>query len=256
MSSFIPDERSLSGRIEISRNLKLMRKKVLNAKPCVNSIQDANLLPSAWRRNVYRANADTRKTKEDIKSRKARPASARSRTAMSFSSPPETLGLARVLSANRRKAQNVDYSNVVHTKQLTKMYNSIGNIKSSIPVERGDSGRTSARQKGFANRVSINWETGIVSAPSSPSRGKTKEKRTTKTKRPQSAPARRNVRSLRSEQCRAYKEAIKDYIVENSIYEEEKLQQLFENYKKDKQQENEDIIIRAIEELKLELNVA
>ena len=84
----------------------------------------------------------------------------------------------------------------------------------------------------------------------------TKAERKKATRRPQSAPVRRNAKSLRNEQCRAYKEAIKDYIVENSLYEEEKLQELFENYKKDKQEENEDIIIRAIEELKLELNVA
>ena len=59
-----------------------------------------------------------------------------------------------------------------------------------------------------------------------------------------------------SEKCRAYKEAIKDYIVENAIYEEERLQELFENYKREKQKENEDIVVRAIEELKLQLNVA
>ena len=116
----------------------------------------------------------------------------------------------------------------------------------------------SSRHKGFTNRVSIDWESGhIFSAPASPLKGspKTPGKKSV-SRRPQSAPVRRNVKNLRNEQCRAYKEAIKDYIVENSLYEEEKLQELFENYKKDKQEENEDIIIRAIEELKLELNVA
>ena len=114
-----------------------------------------------------------------------------------------------------------------------------------------------ARHKGHPTRVSIDWNTGhIFSAPTSPLKGTPKAERKKATRRPQSAPVRRNAKSLRNEQCRAYKEAIKDYIVENSLYEEDKLQELFENYKKDKQEENEDIIIRAIEELKLELNVA
>ena len=43
--------------------------------------------------------------------------------------------------------------------------------------------------------------------------------------------------------------------MDNSIYEEQRLHELFDNYKKEKQKDNEDIVLRAIEELKIELKV-
>ena len=260
----MPDERSLSGRIEITRNLKMMRKKILNAKPTL--CFDNPIEPRSWRNRTIRNSASK---PNEGKAPRSRPQSARSannrnrKVDLTFSSSPQTLGLARVLSANRRKAQHVDYSKVVHTKNLSKMYTKIDNMESDLkkfkaPLERDT--RSPSRKKGFNNtRVSIDWETGFVSsAPTSPFAIKERPK---KSRRPQSAPAKRRgggskPKSLKStEQTRAYKEAIKDYIVENSIYEEERLHQLFENYKKEKRNQNEDVVVKAIEELKLELNI-
>ncbi|QDZ17598.1 hypothetical protein A3770_01p01160 [Chloropicon primus] len=130
------------------------------------------------------------------------------------------------------------------------MYTKIQNMRSDLSdLDSGSS--TPRKKKTKTNRISIDWESGhVYSAPASPFSTKKKPKR------PQSAPPRQRIKATTSKpECRAYKEAIKDYICENSIYEEERLHELFESYKREKQKENEDVVIRAIEELKIELNV-
>ena len=261
MSSFLPDERSISGRIEITRNLAMMRKKILAAKPTLRTLPESE--EGTWhrtKRSTYKNGGPA-----EGKATTSRPQSAKkNRKVCTFTSPPATLGLARVLSANRRKAQMVDYSHVLYNKNLAMMYSKIENMQSDLKqLQKADNDwEVQGGRKKFHTRVSIDWESGhINSAPQSPF--STKKKRTAR-RRPQSAPPQRTKTSTSrpkptsgsSEKCRAYKEAIKDHIVENAIYEEERLQELFENYKREKQKENEDIVVRAIEELKLELNVA
>lgn len=122
-------------------------------------------------------------------------------------------------------------------------------MKSELRPREGDLDNGARRRKKTKpRRTHIDWESGeVFSAP----------------RRPQSAPPQKHrIRpssaasgSKKERQVAAYKDAIKDYIVDNSIYEEQRLHELFDNYKKEKQKDNEDIVLRAIEELKIELKV-
>ena len=128
-------------------------------------------------------------------------------------------------------------------------------MKSELRPREGDLDNGARRRKKTKPRISIDWKSGeVFSAPTSPF---------ATSRRSQSAPPQKHrIRpssaasgSKKERQVAAYKDAIKDYIVDNSIYEEQRLHELFDNYKKEKQKDNEDIVLRAIEELKIELKV-
>ena len=250
-SSFLPDERNISGRLEIERNLQIMRQKIYNAKASLRTRPES---ARASRRQTTKQTSSTPGPKSPPRTPGSpskstrRPKSAR--PIPEDYSPPKTLGLARVLSANKAKANKVSYRHVQHELNLASMYSKIGNMRSQLCFDDGprhDSTKGKSRSK-FKPRVSIDFDTGQIrnSSPRSVYGGS----------RPSSAPpSRRAGRVIMNEHSRAYKEAIREYITEHSLYEEDQIRSLLDSYNKKSTFENVEALRTAIEELKIELNI-
>jgi len=107
-------------RLEIARNLRIMRQKIMRAGPSLRTQEPAgkNSRPSSAR-HASRVPAGPAPS---------RPGSARkgkSSQRTTFSSPPKTFELAEQLSENRRKARAADYAVQTHQRNLSKLFSKI-----------------------------------------------------------------------------------------------------------------------------------
>lgn len=278
----VPDERNNGGRVLIEREHLRMREGIVGARPRINTAapwkptrtflqeqrrarQSASVGSVKGRRDAF---AETRETYRRVANAHA-PRTANSK--MTMTAPPESYGMASVISANRRtKRAYADRKTLDHAVNVYHMHrrmDSMGSV-TERKKNRFDASvypsliRRSSKAGPKLNLQPLGQLGGSPARPSTSHGVRASAASASSARKSLERPRTAPPASMRAsggggvDLYETFKLAMMDEIIEMRLYEESKIHALFKRYLKHNSSATHPHLLRAIEDIKQDLDVA